>query len=223
MQSLPRFQFPNSFSLSVNEKHYSNTQESLKFYNEIIILHIKEVHSSYGLSANQYASVIMDVFTGQMTSDLLNLFRDNKILLTNVPANMTKLYQPLNLTVNGYAKRFMARKFNHRTSGAAEKIIDSGCTSSCIEEAINMVLISFPSIDPFSDIAPIMVELNETSLPFHNHAICDLSPELKSIGYLREDVLDEEEEVWGPVDDRNIFDVIDEFDDENENLLLLAF
>ena len=123
MQSLPRFQFLNSFSLSVNEKHYSNTQESLKFYNEIIILYIKEVRSSYGLSANQYALVIMDVFTGQMTSDLLNLFRDNKILLTNVPANMTKLYQPLNLTVNGYAKRFMARKFNHRTSDEQRKLL----------------------------------------------------------------------------------------------------
>ena len=43
-----------------------------------------------------------------MTSDVLNLLQDNKILLTNVPANMTKFYQPLDLTVNGYAKRFMA-------------------------------------------------------------------------------------------------------------------
>ena len=112
VQSLPRFQFPNSFSLSVNEKHYSNTQESLKFFNEIIIPYVKEVRWSDGLSANQYALVIMDVFTGQMTSDVLNLLRDNKILLTNVPANMTKFYQPLDLTINGYAKRFMARKFN---------------------------------------------------------------------------------------------------------------
>ena len=64
----------------------------------------------------------------------------------------------------------------------------------------------------------MMVELNESILSFHNHAICDLSPELKSIGYARENVLDEEEEVWGSADDRNIFDVIDEFDDENEDL-----
>ena len=112
VHSLPRFQFLNSFSLSVNEKHYSNTQESLKFFNEIIIPYIKEVRSSDGLSANQYALVIMDVFTGQMTSDVLNLLRGNKILLTNVPASMTKFYQPLDLTVNGYTKRFMARKFN---------------------------------------------------------------------------------------------------------------
>ena len=101
VQSLPRFQFPNSFSLSVNEKHYSNTQESLKFFNKIIIPYIKELRLSDDLSANQYASVIMDVFTGEMTSDVLNLLRDDKILLTNVPTNMTKFYQPLDLTVNG--------------------------------------------------------------------------------------------------------------------------
>jgi len=111
-QSLPRFKFPDSFSLSVNEKHYSNTKESLKFFNEIIIPYIEGVRSSDYISADQYALVVMDVFTGQMTSDVLSLLRDNKILLTNVPPNMTKFYQPLDLTVNGFAKRFMARKFN---------------------------------------------------------------------------------------------------------------
>ena len=206
--NLPRFQFPNSFSLSVNEKRYSNAQESLKFFNEIIIPYNKEVRSSDGLSANQYALVMMDVFTGQLTSDVLNLLRDNKILLTNVPANMTKFYQPLDLTVNGYEKRFMAQKFNdwytqqvsaqldkgiaideidiklrlsllkplhaewlvdfynHMTSGAAKKIIDSGWASSGIEDTISMGLDSLPSIDPFSDIAPMIVELHESSPPF---------------------------------------------------------
>ena len=114
----------------------------------------------------------MDVFTGQMTIDVLNLLRDNKILLANVPANMIKFYQQLDLTVNSYAKRFITRKFNdwytqqksaqldkgiaideiniklplsllkplyaewlvdfynHMTSGAAKKIINSGWASS---------------------------------------------------------------------------------------------
>ena len=42
----------------------------------------------------------------------MNLLKDNKILVTNIPANMTHFYQPLDLTVNGYAKKFMSRKFN---------------------------------------------------------------------------------------------------------------
>ena len=54
----------------------------------------------------------MDVFTGQKTTKVMNLLKDNKILVTNIPANMTHFYQPLNLTVSGYAKKFMSRKFN---------------------------------------------------------------------------------------------------------------
>ena len=38
--------------------------------------------------------------------------------------------------------------YNHMTSGAAKKIIDSGWASSGIEDAINMGMDSLPSIDP---------------------------------------------------------------------------
>ena len=53
----------------------------------------------------------MDVFTGQMTEDVVKQYQDNNILIVNVPRNMTKYYQPLDLTVNGYCKKFLKRKF----------------------------------------------------------------------------------------------------------------
>ena len=87
--------------------------------------------------------------------------------------------------------------YNHMTSGAAKELIDSGWASSGIKDAIDLGLNSLPSIDPFNDIAPMMVESNE-SPPLHNHAICDLSPETKSIGYSRDDESSDEEEIWGP-------------------------
>ena len=40
-QSLPRFKFPESFSLSVNPKHFSNTEESVKIVNEIIVPYVE--------------------------------------------------------------------------------------------------------------------------------------------------------------------------------------
>ena len=112
LQSLPRYQFPQSFSLNVNPKNYSNTTESLKLLNEIIIPCVKEIHCSEDIPNDQYSLVIMDVFTGQKTGEVLDLLNTNKILVTNVPPNMTKYYQPLDLTVNGYAKKFMSRKFS---------------------------------------------------------------------------------------------------------------
>ena len=56
----------------------------------------------------QKALVIMDIFTGKMKEAL----EENHILVTNVPPNMTRLYQPVDLMMNGSAKRFIAKKFN---------------------------------------------------------------------------------------------------------------
>eukprot|EP00794_Sanderia_malayensis_P006691 gene6691-7447_t len=111
-QSLPRYKFPQSFCLSVNPKHYSNTEESLKFINKVLVPYIKQERASNKLAADHKALVIMDVFTGQMTSEVLALFMEHNICIVNVPPNMTKYYQPLDLTVNGYAKRFTKNKFN---------------------------------------------------------------------------------------------------------------
>ena len=40
VQSIPRVKFPTGFSLSANPKHYSNTEESLKVLNDILIPYI---------------------------------------------------------------------------------------------------------------------------------------------------------------------------------------
>ena len=41
-RNLPKFKFPKEFSLSVNEKNFSNTQESLKILREIVIPHVNQ-------------------------------------------------------------------------------------------------------------------------------------------------------------------------------------
>ena len=56
--------------------------------------------------------MVMDVFTGQTTDAVVKQYQDNNILIVNVPANMIKYYQPLDLTVNGYCKRFLKAKFS---------------------------------------------------------------------------------------------------------------
>ena len=62
------------------------------------------------LPKEQKALIVMDVFTGQMTEVIVKQYQDN-ILIVNVPRNVTKYYQPLDLTVNGYCKIFLKRKF----------------------------------------------------------------------------------------------------------------
>ena len=41
-RSLPKVKFPDSFSLSADEKHFSDTQESLKLTDEIITTYVEK-------------------------------------------------------------------------------------------------------------------------------------------------------------------------------------
>ena len=66
-QSLPKYKFPPSFSLSVNEKHFSNTNESLKLIEEVILSYVENERRRLEGDENQAALLIIDVFRGQMT------------------------------------------------------------------------------------------------------------------------------------------------------------
>ena len=126
-KSLPRVQFPDSFSLSViNEKHYSNTHESIKLIDEIIVPYIEKEREMLQLPADQTALLIIDVFSGQMTEPVMEKMRENNIKLVRVPPNMTNIFQPLDLTVNGAAKAYLKSKFTEWYSNSIAKQLDEG-------------------------------------------------------------------------------------------------
>ena len=88
-QSLPPgVRFPDSFSLNVNEKHYSNEKEVLKHLEEVINPYIIAERERLGVGREQAALVIMDVFRGQMTDPVFQKFDDNNTKLRKVPAYM---------------------------------------------------------------------------------------------------------------------------------------
>ena len=113
-QSLRRgVRFPRTFSLSVNEKHYSNEKEVLKHLNEVILPCIEAGRERLGVGEEQGALVLMDVFRSQMMDTVFRKPDDHNTKLQKVQANMTYLYQPLDAhgSVNGEAKKFMKQKF----------------------------------------------------------------------------------------------------------------
>ena len=109
-QSLPCYKFPESFSLSVNPKHFSNTEELIKIINEIVVPYVEKEMEKLG-DKSQPALLILDIFRGQMTSEVTTLLQENNIFFVTVPNNMTHLFQPLDLTVNGFCKSYLKRKF----------------------------------------------------------------------------------------------------------------
>ena len=96
---LPHFKFPEKFSLSYNETHYSNEKEACTFIEEILKPYIKQVIKHDNLPIDQTALIIMDVFKGQVTPMVLDLYKESNIVVVLGPANMTNHLQPLDLTV----------------------------------------------------------------------------------------------------------------------------
>ena len=81
VQSLPRYKFPKEFCLSVNPKRFSNTEESLKYFEEVILPYMKDQRSKLGLPEYQKALIIVDVFTGQTTADVTDCYKKNNVCI----------------------------------------------------------------------------------------------------------------------------------------------
>ena len=82
---------------------------------------------------NQKALLIFDVFRGQTTDKVLKIMEDNHVLATKVPANMTNLYQPLDLSVNKAAKDFTRKKFSEWYTRQLTNGMDNGIELDDIE------------------------------------------------------------------------------------------
>ena len=74
-KSLPRLKFPESFLLSVNPKHFSNTEESIKVIEEIVLPHADKQRGKLD-NPNQAALHLSDVFRGQMTQEVTTLLHE---------------------------------------------------------------------------------------------------------------------------------------------------
>ena len=85
------------------------------------------------LPTDQKALIIFDVFTGQMTSEFNVVVESNNLVSANVPGNMTKYYQTLDLTVNKYAKTFTKRKFNEWYANEISSQLDAGVALESVD------------------------------------------------------------------------------------------
>ncbi len=104
--SQPRgFIFPKGFSISQNPSHWSNEQETLK---EVFNPYVIQTKNKLNLPPSQKVMLIWDAFKGHTVNSTLESL---DIVCVPVPANMTHFFQPLDLTVNGSAKKSIKKLF----------------------------------------------------------------------------------------------------------------
>ena len=95
---LPKSKLPKEFSLCINEKYFSNTHESLKILREIVIPYVNQQRQEKKLSLDHPVLLILDVFRGQLTNEVANEMKKHDMVMCQVPANMSHLFQPLDLS-----------------------------------------------------------------------------------------------------------------------------
>ena len=77
-QSFPKSKFPDGFSLSANPSHFSNTEESIKLIEEVVVPYVDKVRAELN-NPIQPALLIWDVFRGQKTEAVLKVLKENII------------------------------------------------------------------------------------------------------------------------------------------------
>ena len=78
------------------------------------------------LDVSHLGLLIMDIFRGPTTTSHRNLLASDEIYFSKVPANMTKLYQSLDVTVNDYAKSFMKRMLTKCFATQISEALENG-------------------------------------------------------------------------------------------------
>eukprot|EP00116_Pleurobrachia_bachei_P010527 sb/3470789/ len=99
---------PSSFLLSYNPTHWSNTEETIKLLDKIIV----EKRNQLGLPDDQKCVLIWDDFRAHTTDEVITRARALNCEIVEVPKNLTHLLAPLDLTVNKSLKSFEQRELS---------------------------------------------------------------------------------------------------------------
>ena len=111
---LPKYDFPNRFDVTFTPNHWSSFDMCVSLFEKIIILYLKEKKEELGYPKEQYSLIVMDAFKGQDNAEIKELCSKNECEVVIVPHNLTIKLQPLNITINQKAKKFISYKFNTR-------------------------------------------------------------------------------------------------------------
>ena len=106
----PKYSFPEGFDIYHTPNHYANEETCLRFVDKIVIPYIQQTREAIG-TPSQKALLIMDNFTSQTTTSVIEKAEEQGIIIVMVPAGTTDSLQPLDVSVNKAAKAFYKKSF----------------------------------------------------------------------------------------------------------------
>ena len=80
----------------------------------------------------------MDTFKGQDNEEIKQLCAKNKCEFVIVPHNLTKKFQPLDISINRSAKKFISNKFKAWYADRVNKQLSNGVACSDIKVSLQL-------------------------------------------------------------------------------------
>ncbi len=105
-RSHPKYAFPDGFDIFHTPNHWANEETCLRFFEKIISPYIQGIREAMK-APSQKALVLMDNFSGQTTTAVLEKAEEQGIILVMVPAGTTDRLQPLDVSTNKAAKDYL--------------------------------------------------------------------------------------------------------------------
>ena len=109
-RSLPKFEFPKAFDVTFTPNHWSIYEKCVSLFKKIIFPYLKSKKEELGYPKEQYSLIIMDTFKGQDNAEIKELCLKNGCELVIVPHNLTNKFQPLDISINQKAKKFVSHQ-----------------------------------------------------------------------------------------------------------------
>ena len=137
--SHPKYKFPDGFNVFHTPNHWANEETCLRFFEKIVFPYIEKVREEIG-TPSQKALVLMDNFSGQTTTSLLEKLEEKDIVVIMVPAGTTDWLQPLDVSTNKAAKDFLREKFRQWYAQEVEKQLQAGVAENAVKLNMGMAV-----------------------------------------------------------------------------------
>ena len=107
-------------------------------FEKIIFPYLKSKKEGLGYPKKQYSLIVMDTFKGQENAEIKALCLKNDLEFVTVPHNLTNKFQPLDISINQIAKKFISHKFNTWYAYCVSKRLKKGVAPGDVKVSMKM-------------------------------------------------------------------------------------
>ena len=122
--------------LSTN--HWYNLEKCEYLLKVIILSHLSTKKKGLGYPKEQQSLIIMDTFKGQDNEGMKRLYLKNNCELVIVPHNLKNKFQPLDISINQSAKKFISNKFNAWYADRVSKQLSNGVAPGDVKVSLKL-------------------------------------------------------------------------------------